>query len=236
MRAARGSARLARECANDGTHRPTVEAAAPKESRHTDERDTARVQQARAAYQEELAALDAARFKCIDASGVTLAMTRLYGRAPRGERAVGSAPQNSGANVTMLAALGSQGIEAVMTIDGATDAEVFRVYVEQGLRPTLRPGAIVLMDNLRAHKAAGNREASEQAGTQVWYLPPYSPALSPIEPCWSKLKTALRTAQARTREALEHAIAQALATITVADAHGGFHHGGLCLTVIQEPL
>ena len=128
-----------------------------------------------------ISALDAARFKFIDESGVNLAMTRLYGRAPRGERVVGTVPQNYGANVTMLAALGSHGVEAVMTIDGATDAEVFRVYVEQVLRPTLRPGDIVIMDNLRAHKAAGICEAIEQAGAQVVYLPPYSPDLSPIE-------------------------------------------------------
>jgi transposase len=156
-------------------------------------------------------------------------MTRLYGRAPRGARVVGTVPQNYGANVTMLAALGSHGVEAVMTIEGATDAEVFRAYVEQVLRPTLRPGDIVRMDDLRAHKAAGIREAIEQAGAQVMYLPPYSPDLSPIEPCWSKLKTVLRTAQARTRAALEHAIVQALATITVADAHSWFHHCGYAL-------
>jgi transposase len=156
-------------------------------------------------------------------------MTRLYGRAPSGERVVGTVPQNYGANVTLLAALGRHGVEAVMTIDGATDAEVFRVYVEQVLRPTLRPGDIVILDNLRAHKAAGIREAIEQAGAQVVYLPPYSPDLSPIEPCWSKLKTALRTAKARTREALEQAIAQALATITAADARSWFHHCGYAL-------
>jgi transposase len=101
--------------------------------------------------------------------------------------------------------------------------------VAQVLRPTLCPGDIVIMDNLRAHKAAGIREAIAQAGAQVLYLPPYSPALSPIEPCWSKLKTALRTAQARTREALEHAMAQALATITIADSHSWFHHCGYAL-------
>ena len=156
-------------------------------------------------------------------------MIRRYGRAPKGERVIGAVPQNYGANVTMLAALGSQGVEAVMTIDGATDAEVFRVYVEQVLRPTLRPGGLVIMDNLRAHKAAGIREAIEQAGAQLWYLPPYSPDVSPIEPCWSKLKTALRTAEARTREALEHAIAQALATITASDARSWFHHCGYAL-------
>jgi transposase len=153
-------------------------------------------------------------------------MTRLYGRAPRGERVIGAVPQNYGANVTMLAALGSQGVEAVMTIDGATDAEVFRVSVEQVLRPTLRPGDIVIMDNLRAHKAAGIGEAIEQTGARRQYLPPYSPDLSPIERCWSKLKPALRTAKARTPEALEHAIAQALATMTAADAQRWFRHCG----------
>jgi transposase len=167
--------------------------------------------------------------KFIDESGVNLAMTRLYGRAPRGERVIGAVPQNYGANVTMLAALGSQGVDAVMTIDGATDAEVFRVYVARVLRPTLRPGDIVIMDNLRAHKAAGIREAIEHAGAQVRYLPPYSPDLSPIEPCWSKLKTALGTAKARTREALDQALAHALATITVSDARSWFHHCGYAL-------
>jgi transposase len=176
-----------------------------------------------------MVALDAQRFKFIDESGVNLAMTRFYGRAPRGVRVVGTVPQNYGANVTMLAALGRHGVEAVMTIDGATDAEVFRVYVEQVLGPTLRPGDIVIMDNLRAHKVAGIREAIEQAGAQLLYLPPYSPDRSPIERCWSKLKTALRKAKARTRGALDHAIAQALASITISDARSWFHHCGYAL-------
>jgi transposase len=114
----------------------------------------------------------------------------------------------------------------VMPSDGATDAEVFRGDVAQVLRPTRRPGDSVSMDTLRAPKAAGIREASAQAGAQVVSWPPYAPDWSPIEPCWSTLKTALRPAQARPREALAHAIAQALATITVAEAHGWFHHGG----------
>jgi transposase len=101
--------------------------------------------------------------------------------------------------------------------------------VAQVLRPTLRPGDLVIRDNLRAHKAAGICEAIALAGAQVLYLPPNSPDLSPIEPCWSKLKAALRTAKARTREALEHAITQALATITVVDAHSWFHHCGYAL-------
>jgi transposase len=129
----------------------------------------------------------------------------------------------------MLAALGCHGVEAVMTIDSATDAEVFHVYIEQVLRPTLRTGDIVIMDHRRAHKVAGFREAVEQARARLLYLPPYSPDLSPIEPCWSKLKTALRTAKARTREALEQTITQALPTITVSHALHGFHHCGYAL-------
>jgi transposase len=156
-------------------------------------------------------------------------MTRVYGRAPQGERVIGAVPQNYGANVTMLAALGSHGVEAVMTIEGATDAEVFRVYVAQVLRPTRRPGDIVIMDNLRAHKAAGIREAMEQTRARLQYLPPYSPDLAPIERGWSKLETALRAAKARTREALEHATAQALGTITPSDARRWFHHCGYAL-------
>jgi DDE superfamily endonuclease len=180
----------ARERTDDGAYGHTPEAAASKTSLHASERDTARVQQARAADQEEVATLDPRRFTCIDESGVNLALTRLSGRAPRGARVIGAVPQNYGANVTMLAALGSPGIDAMMTIDGATDAEVCRVDVAQVLCPTLHPGDLVIMDNLQAHKAAGIREAIEHAGAPVRYWPPDSPDVSPIERCWSTLKTA----------------------------------------------
>jgi transposase len=165
----------------------------------------------------------------MDEAGVNLAMTRRYGRAPRGARVVGAVPQNYGAHVTMMAALSLQGVEAVMTIDGATDAEVFRAYGEHVLCPTLVPGDIVVMDNLRAHKVAGIREHIEAHGAQLIYLPPNSPDLSPIEPCWSKLKTLLRAAQARTREALDAAIAHVLAAVTPSDARGWFRHCGYAL-------
>jgi transposase len=156
-------------------------------------------------------------------------MTRQYGRAPRGERVVGAVPQNYGANVTVLAALSLRGVEAVMTIDGATDAEVFRAYVEHVLSPTLVSGDIVVMDNLRAHQVAGIRECIEAHGAQLIYLPPYSPDLSPIEPCWSKLKTFLRAAQARTRQALDAVMELALAAVTPSDARGWFRHCGYAL-------
>jgi transposase len=196
MRAAVDPAASAREYPDHGTDRHTPGTAAQKQSLHASERDTERVQQARADYQEAVATLDPQRFTCIDESGVNLAMTRLDGRAPRGERVIGAVPQNDGAHATRLAALGSQGVEAVMTIDGATDAAVFRLYVARVLRPTLCQGDIVIMDNLRAHKTAGIREAIEQAGAQLWSLPPYSPDLAPIERCWSKLKSLLRAAKA----------------------------------------
>ena len=170
--------------------------------------------------------MDLNRFKFIDESGVNLAMTRLYGRAPRGERAVGSVPINYGSNLTIIGALWARGLSALMTVDGATDGDIFRVYVGEVLCPTLGRGDIVVMDNLRAHKVSGIREAIEGRGAKLIYLPPYSPDLSPIERCWSKVKTELRAIGARTRGALERAIKKALSTITVSDALAWFAHCG----------
>jgi transposase len=129
----------------------------------------------------------------------------------------------------MIAALSLQGVDAMMTIDGATDAEVFRASVAPVLGPTLVPGDIVMMDNLRVHTVAGIHERIEACGAQLLYVPPYSPDLSPIEPCWSKLKTLLRSAQARTRDALDAAIKQVLAAVTPSDARGWFRHCGYTL-------
>lgn len=204
----------------------TARLATKKKTLHAAERDTPRVQQARLTYGEQLAEVEIERLKFVDESGVNLALTRLYGRAPGGTRAVGSVPRNYGPNVTLLGALGLTGLDALMTVDGATDGEVFHAFVEQVLCPTLCPGDIVVMDNLSAHKVAGIQEAIAGCGAQVVYLPPYSPDLSPIELCWSKLKTLLRSAGARTREALEAAIMQALEQITAADALAWFAHCG----------
>jgi transposase len=185
-----------------------------------------RVQQARADYHAVMQPRAVERYKFIDESGINLAMTRLFGRAPRGERVVDTIPQNYGPHVTMLGALSLQGLDAVMTVGGATDGEMFLAYVEQILGPTLVVGDIVVMDNLGAHKVAGSREAIEGRGAQVQYLPPYSPDLSPIEPGWSKIKTALRKAKARTREALEQALEQVLSMVTAIDARHWFVHCG----------
>lgn len=166
------------------------------------------------------------RYKFVDESGINLALTRLYGRAPRGQRAVGSTPINYGENISLIGALGCSGLEAPMMIAGAIDGDVFRVWIEQGLCPTLVEGDIVVMDNLQAHKVRGIREAIEGRGARLIYLPPYSPDLSPIEACWSKIKTALRAAGARTRRGLERAIKQALETITESNVLAWFAHCG----------
>jgi transposase len=156
-------------------------------------------------------------------------MTRLYGRAPKGERVVGSVPQNYGQTVTVLAALGAQGLQAMMTGEGATEADVLRADVTHVLGPTLAPGDIVVLDNLRAHKAVGIQPMLARRRVHLRYVPPYSPALSAIEPCWSQVKTGWRTAQARTREALDTALSQALATVTTVDAYNWFRHCGYVL-------
>ena len=166
------------------------------------------------------------RLKFIDESGVNLAMTRLYGRAERGERAVGSIPKNYGSNVTRVATLGVKGLEAMITVDGATDGEIFLYYIKEVLCPTLKRGEIVIMDNLSAHKVKGVEEAIKGRGARVIYLPPYSPDLSPIERCWSKLKSYLRGVGARTREELDEAISEAIKTIRERDAWGWFAHCG----------
>jgi transposase len=169
------------------------------------------------------------KLKFLDEAGSNLAMTRLYGRGERGARVIETVPQNYGENMTMLASLSMAGIEAPMTINGAVDGVVFKVYIEEVLCPTLSKGDVVVMDNLPAHKVSGIRELIEAKGAKLIYLPPYSPDLNPIEKCWSKIKTYLRAAKARTREELEKALREALLLITEKDAQGWFKSCGYAI-------
>jgi transposase len=183
----------------------------------------------RAAFADEVAAADPARVVVIDETGVTTAMTRARGRAPRGVRVRGAVPGGHWKVTSVIGAIrggGSGGVAAAMTVEGATDADVFRAFLREVLVPQLRPGDLVVMDNLSSHKAAGVRDAIESAGARLRYLPPYSPDLSPIEKCWSKVKAFLRTAAARTADALDGAIAAALRAVTASDARGWFGHCG----------
>jgi transposase len=162
----------------------------------------------------------------IDEAGVNLAMTRLHGRAPRGERVRESVPRNYGAHTSVIGTLGLAGPEAVWTVEGAVDTDVFNVYVERVLRPTIRRGDILVLDNLRAHHASRIEEVAAECGAGVIWLAPYSPDCSPIELMWSKIKTAMRAAKARTRDELERALVAALDLVTSADCLGWFKHCG----------
>ena len=153
-------------------------------------------------------------------------MTRSRGRAPRGQRVRASAPAGHWQTTTMISSIRLNGSTAALTIEGTTDTEVFQAYVREVLCPTLRPGDIVIMDNLSPHKHAATLALIEQAGATVAFLPAYSPDLNPIEPMWSKVKQFLRSAEARTSEALVAAIAAALARITAQDAANWFGHCG----------
>jgi transposase len=164
----------------------------------------------------------------VDETGSHIDLARTYAWAPRGQRASAAKPRNRGPALTRIGALGVNGLGATMTVTGGTDGEVFRTYVDQILVPQLRPGNIVLMDNLKAHKVPGIRDAIEAAHATLRYLPSYSPDLSPIELCWSKVKTILRTRAARTREALDRAWTDALALVTSNDARHWFAHCGYC--------
>jgi transposase len=153
-------------------------------------------------------------------------MTRGYGRAPRGERVVDHVPAGKYHATTMMGAVRRDGTVAAMVSEGGTDVAVMPTFAETERRRILRPGDIVVMDNLSAHKDAGVIGAIEQAGASVWHLPPYSPDLNPIEEMWSKVKAILRSLEARTADALLDAIGVALRAVTATDAENWFAHCG----------
>jgi transposase len=165
----------------------------------------------------------------VDESGATTEMTRRYGRAPRGERVREATPAGHWSTLTLLGAMSQDGIRASMTVESATDGDVFLAYLDHVLCPALRPGQVVVMDNLSAHKVPGVRERIEAAGAQLLYLPPYSPDFNPIEKAWSKIKQHLRKTRARSLELLEQAVAEALQSISSEDASGWFHHCGYAI-------
>ena len=162
----------------------------------------------------------------LDAFGAATDLARAYGRCPAGERLVAPVPHGHWKVLTTIAALTTRGILAAVTVDAATDADVFRTFVTDALCPALRPGQVVVMDNLASHKVAGVREAIEAAGCRVLYLPPYSPDVNPSENAIARLKSRLRNLAARTVDALGAAVQDALAAITPADAAGCFRHCG----------
>ncbi len=164
--------------------------------------------------------------KFLDEFGAHLGMTRLFGRAEPGQRVVEATAGYSGTPYTVVAALGVSGVSAPMILEGAMNQQIFESYVESELAPTLKAGDIVIMDNLSAHKSRQARQCIEARGARLEFLPPYSPDLNPIEKCWSKAKAALRSAKARTFDALLDALCDALRAVTPQDAIAWFAHCG----------
>lgn len=188
-----------------------------------------RNEQARTAWREQARLEPQDDWVFVDECGTHIALTRLYARAPKGERAVGQAPRNTGSNTTLIASLSPDGMGEAMILQGAADALAFEAYIEQVLAPRLHNGQTVVMDNLSIHQGVRVRQAIEARGCQLLYLPSYSPDFSPIEEAFSKLKAFLRRVGARTQEALQQALAEALETVTPQDAHGWFTHCGYLL-------
>jgi transposase len=187
---------------------------------------TERNEVARAAWRDLAEYLPAERLIFLDECGSSIALTPLYARAPRGKRAFGSVPCNRGTNTTLIAGLSLSGMQAPFILEGAVDTLAFEAYVEQVLAPSLKPGQVVVLDNLSIHTGERVRQLITARECQVLWLPTYSPDLTPIEEAFSKLKAFLRRAEARTHEALQVAIGQGLETITAQDAAGWFSHCG----------
>ena len=175
------------------------------------------------------AGIDPRRLVFIDETWAKTNMTRARGRCARGQRLVAKAPHGHWKTTTLIGALAIDGVRCSTVVDGPINADIFTAFVEQVLCPSLRPGDIVVMDNLSSHKGARIRELIEAVGAELVYLPPYSPDLSPIEPAFSKIKNLLRTLACRTSRALWNSMQSVLDAVTPTDALHYFHHCGYTL-------
>ena len=215
-------ARGERECVRHVPSHEAGRAVKEKKTLAASEQDP----EARAAWRQAVIMLDPKKLVFIDEARSHTAMTRTHARAPKGQRAYGSVPRNRGGNLTLLAALSNTRIQAEWVIEGSVDGDVFVTWLEHVLLPTLTPGHIVVMDNLRAHYRKEVRRLIEVRGCSLLYLPPYSPDFSPIELAFSKIKGRLKSLAARTRQALADAVAEACRTVSSTDVTGWFRHCG----------
>ena len=211
---------------------PASQADGEKKTLRAAEQERPEIAAEREAYRQQMSQLPVERLVFLDESGVTTKMARTHARAPRGQRAYGSIPLGSWQRLTVLGALACDGLVATMSIEASTSTSVLLAYLEQVLVPKLRqvkPDAILMMDNLRPHRATEVRELLDRAGIGLLYLPRYSPEFNPIEPAWAKMKERLKAKAARTLEALEAELKPALETITPKDAKGWIRHAGYAL-------
>jgi transposase len=200
-----------------------------KKTLHASERDEPRVQAKRRRYRAKVRRIEPKRLVFVDETGVNTSMTRSHARAPRGQRAEGSVPTSWSAT-TVIAAVGLDGVKAPLVFSGATDTTAFQEYVDQVLAPELKPGDVVIFDNLKPHLDPGVTASIKNAGATVLPLPPYSSDYDPIEELWSKFKGKLREIGARTKEHLYQAVGEALDQVTVQDILGWFNHSGVYAT------
>ncbi len=181
---------------------------------------------ARTAFRATVDQMVAQDLVFVDESGVTTSMTRRYGRAPKGQRVPEAVPHGRWQGMTMIGALGATGMQAALTVDAATDADIFTVFVEKILAPTRRAGQVVVLDHLAAHKDERVREAIEARRCRLLSLPPSSPDRNPLEPAWAKSKVHWRSVKARAWAVRERGVGAALTTITAQAARGSFAHCG----------
>jgi transposase len=174
-----------------------------------------------------ISSIEPERFVFVDECSSNTSLAPLYGWARKGERAHQKVPRNWGKNITLISSIGKERcMGASLVVEGSTNGTVFETYLEEVLLPTLKSGQVVVMDNLSAHKAERVRELIEAKGCELLYLPPYSPDFNPIEQAFSKIKSYLREACARSQDTLMEVIGQALSTVTALDAEGFFEHCG----------
>jgi transposase len=194
------------------------------------DQDRPDVTEKRAAHASRMPGLDPAKLVFLDETGANTKMTRRYGRAPRGERLVAAIPHGHWKTTTFVAALRSDGLVAPMVIDGAMTGDLFVAYTEQVLVPTLRPGDIVVLDNLSSHKRVAAVRAIEAAGCSVVYLPPYSPDFNPIELAFAKIKARLRAAELRTIDKIERFFGTVHEAFTPEECTNYIRHAGYAAT------
>jgi transposase len=204
----------------------SARAIAQKKTCHAAEQKRADVAAARAVWRKAQGSLSIDRLVFIDETWATTNMTRRYGRAPRGQRLVAAVPHGHWKTTTFIGALTAEGLTAPVVIDGAVNGEIFLAWVEQVLVPTLKPGKIVVMDNLSSHKIEGVSAAIEATGAELRYLPPYSPDLNPIEQAFAKLKALLRKIAARSVEALWTAVGQLVGQFPPGECANYFRNSG----------
>jgi transposase len=198
-----------------------------KRSLGASERD----EQRRGAFREYVRSIVSERFVFVDECSTNISLSPIYARAPKGERAYGKAPRNWGENISLISAIDSEGVKPSMSVEGAVDGKAFETYIKYFLAPELGHGQIVVMDNLSVHKSKRIEQLIEETGATLLFPPPYSPDFNPIEEAFSKVKSILRKASSRSKEALLEATGKALNAITPEDIRGFYSDCGYRLPV-----